>query len=47
MSNSKTSNKKFNETQTLNNLSDIPEQKKTLMAIVFEEALKKKTKKTN
>ena len=47
MSNGKTSGKKFNETQTLNKLGAIPEQKKSAMVIALEEALKKKTKKTN
>ena len=41
------SSKKFNETTTLNKLDAIPEQKKSAMVIAFEEALKKKTNKTN
>ena len=47
MSNGKTSNKKFNETQTLNKLNGIPEEKKSAMVIALAEALKEKTKKTN
>lgn len=34
--------KKFNETQTLNKLGVIPEQKKTVMVLALEEALKNK-----
>ena len=44
---SSNSSKKFNETQTLNKLNGIPEEKKSAMVIALAEALKEKTKKTN
>lgn len=47
MSKDYTNGKKFDETQTLNKLNSIPEQKKSAMVIAFEEALRDKPKKTN
>ena len=43
----KSSEKKFNETTTLNKINDVPEQKKTAMVLAFEEVLRAKTEKTN
>ena len=43
MSKGKASEKKFIETQTLNKLESIPEQKKTLMAMGLEKAIRNKS----
>lgn len=38
------SNNKFGETTTLNKLRDMPDQKKTVLALALEEALKTKSR---